>query len=366
MVEIFNMHTMYAYCPDEVAKRNIKYAYSTFTSSVDSEAERIRSELTDFLSKNIFGIGNTESLMLNSGSEANEIALFLAKRRTGRSIVVSSNLAHSSVGYSAKKLDLESKVFAVDATTFQVSENDLLAYLEENGDKVAMLNATYGTTQLGTTEDFILSPRVREVCKSKGIGIHIDAAFGAFYLHQIGEVPPEWQKVFAEADSITVDPFKFVGFPTLGIVILKDPNYRALLDGEVTYFKGITTALGTTRSVMPAACALDIIKELGVGGLRKLSSDSLAKAHHITDELGKDGVEFLSDKRNVVVAIKMPDESALTSKLDALYGLGFYLSSVKIKSDNYDLFAMRIVTTPKPEMTLENIDRFITAFRSLK
>ena len=276
--------------------------------------------------------------------------------------MISSNIAHSSIGYAAKKLGCEHKMFDVSPSTFQISEKDLLAYLEANGDKIVMLNATYGTTQIGTTEDFILSPTIRELCKSKGIWIHIDAAFGAFYLHPIGQVPPKWQEVFSIADSITVDPYKFVGFPTSGVLILKDTGYRTLLDEEVTYFKGITTALGTTRSIMPAATSLEIINDLGVDSLRNLSQKSLDKARRIVTELGKSGAEFISDSRNVVVTVKVPNEASLTERLDSLYQNGFYLSSVKIKSPDYEIYGMRIVTTPKPEMTLENIDRFINAF----
>ena len=281
---VFNMHTMYAYCPEEIAVRNLRFAYSTFTSSTNIGAESIRKELTDFLCTNIFGIDDRDSLVLNSGSEANEIALFLSKLRTNRRIVVTSNLAHSSIAYAAKKLGLDVKtLFTVDPKTYQILASDLTTYLTEHGDEIAMLNVTYGTTQLGTTEDFLLNEEVRRLCRDKGVWLHVDAAFGAFYLHSLGQVPSTWQEAFKAADSITVDPYKFIGLPTSGILILRDSEYKKLLNDEVTYFKGTTTALGTTRSVLPAATSLDIIRTLGSAGLKELSNESLAKARHITD-----------------------------------------------------------------------------------
>ncbi|HEV7449723.1 MAG TPA: aminotransferase class I/II-fold pyridoxal phosphate-dependent enzyme, partial [Candidatus Paceibacterota bacterium] len=300
----------------------------------------------------------------NSGSEANEVAVLLSKQKTGRSIVVASNLAHSSVSYAAKKFGSKIESFDVDQKTFQVSNKDLIEFLKKQGKRVAMLNVVYGTTQLGTSEDFILDKQVQKLCKKQGIWVHIDAAFGALYLNN-GIVPKQWRAAFALADSVTVDAYKMAGLPTSGALFLKHDSYKALLDQEVTYFKGTTTALGTTRSVLSVATSLDLFKKLKAAGLRKLAQEQNRKADYVRRELTKQGKELFVDDGSIIVVIKVSNEKILDQKLRSLKKKGFDLSSVKMQTSRYSLYGLRLTLTTKPETNWATIKKFVIACKTI-
>lgn len=141
----------------------------------------------------------------DSASTSTLAALMAARRATGRTAVVCSEHAHSSVQKAAKLLDLEFRTVAADEE-FRMRP-DLLARELGRGD-VACAVATVGTTSQTAVDPVA---RVAELCEGAGAWLHVDAAYAGS-----AWVCPElrWSQAGVErADSLVVNPHKWLLVP---------------------------------------------------------------------------------------------------------------------------------------------------------
>lgn len=360
-----NMYVMMGYCPERIFRACMPYAESSLTFAHDQSVAKLQEGLVGFVYKEIFGVSSksTSGLVLHSGSEANEIAVLLAKRHTRREVVLSSNITHSSVANACVKLDMQSTVFDVSKSTLQLSADEVIDYLERHGSKVAMVNITFGSTHLGIPESFALDPHFLRVCRKNKIWIHIDAAYGGFILNLRGDYIHPWHEIFAAADSITVDPHKFVGTWGCGLLLLKDRGVRKLLGAEVSYFQGIGSSLGTSRSAFPAATAQAVIVELGRTGLQMLADECYTKAAYIIDALRRNDIPLLLDKlQSPNIPIATSSLSVATKLRNILQRRGFIVAIIRIPGRHYERFGVRIVITPRRAMTWKTIKLFTKVF----
>lgn len=141
----------------------------------------------------------------DTASTSTLAALIAAREATGRTAVLLSEHAHSSVEKSARMLGLEPRPIATDEQ-FRMRA-DLVEQELAKGD-VAVVVATVGTTSMTSVDPVdALAP----LCRSADAWLHVDAAYaGAAW------ICPEhrWSQAGVElADSLVVNPHKWMFVP---------------------------------------------------------------------------------------------------------------------------------------------------------
>ncbi len=141
----------------------------------------------------------------DTASTSTLAALAAARHRSGRSVVLHSEHAHSSVPKAARVLGMEARAFPTDEE-FRMRP-DALADELALGDAAAVV-ATVGTTSVTSVDPVT---EIADLCAKHEAWLHVDAAYaGAAW------VCPEfgWSKDGVErADSVVVNPHKWLFVP---------------------------------------------------------------------------------------------------------------------------------------------------------
>jgi len=356
------MYNMIGYCPSEILKSETRFLFRNLVDASDQKVFAIQSELIAFIAEKVFKLPSkrTEGLVLYSGSEANEAAMLLAKRESGKRVVVTSSIAHASIDRACEKLEMEILKLDVESETFKVSSAALKEVLEKSGDKIAFLNITHGTTKLGTSEDFIFDDELANICRDKKVWVHIDAAYGGFVMNLARNRDRVWQGSRITR-SVTVDPHKFIGVLGCGVLWLTNPADKKFIGPEVAYFQGHTTALGTTRSAYPAAVALAVMNQYGINGLEKLARTCVRNAQWVARKLEGAGLSMIAPIQSGVVPVALSSPRDVDYVRTELLKQGFKVSPINISGSDYQMFGVRIVVTPSPLRKLSNLKLFVKA-----
>jgi|CXWL01.1.fsa_nt_gi glutamate/tyrosine decarboxylase-like PLP-dependent enzyme len=354
-----DMYNMSGFVDAEVIQRQIPMAIRNLVDRGDFTVQEIQRELLQILGSELFGLPeDTEGLILHSGSEANEVALYLAKQTTNKRLVLASNLTHQSITRACEKLGLDILTLNGDPDfLYEIPNAELEKALNQRGNELAAIVATAGTTQLGTSEQFINHPAVERLCREQGTWLHIDAAYGGTISNLISDEQPSDISPWL-ARSITVDAHKFIGVLGCSALLLPRKGDTQLIGPEAPYFPSHASALGTTRSAFEPAVALATMKALGREGLKRLAHISHKRATKVANELEKAGLKMMAPIQSGVVPIELPSEKAVKFMRTSLEQNGFLVSPVHINGADYDKWGIRIVVTPKAEMTDENLSSF--------
>src|SRR3989344_87714 len=156
-----------------------------------------------------------EGLLEPSATLANYRALELARNATGKNKVLCSNLSHISIARAADALRLEPIVLDADPSDYQVRDEEVARAIGLHGKDIAVIVSTCGTTQLGHVEKLAESECVQQL-RSEGAWLHIDAAYGGY----VGTLSKHGKAEIPDADSITIDPYKFVGKPGVALLLV--------------------------------------------------------------------------------------------------------------------------------------------------
>jgi glutamate/tyrosine decarboxylase-like PLP-dependent enzyme len=151
---------------------------------------------------------------VSGGTVGNLAALHAARekyiaehgRPTGRCKIAHAGSAHSSIPAALRVMDVESLAVPLDRDGRLTGKNLEQAVRDEP--HVAAVVATSGTTNAGIIDDLAA---IAEVCKSRGIWMHVDGAYGL-----PGILSPELRNKYdgiSEADSFIVDPHKWLFAP---------------------------------------------------------------------------------------------------------------------------------------------------------
>jgi len=141
----------------------------------------------------------------DTASTSTLAALAAARQDNGRTVVVCSEHAHSSIEKAARLLALDVRKVAADAE-FRLRP-DLLAEALAQGDVTAVV-AAVGTTS-STAVDPV--PAIADLCEAAGAWLHVDAAYAGS-----AWVCPELRWSLAgvdRADSVVVNPHKWLFVP---------------------------------------------------------------------------------------------------------------------------------------------------------
>ncbi len=166
----------------------------------------------------------------SGGTAANLSALVTARhhwrsikeeRKSLRGLMITSTGAHSSVEAMARVMDVELKeVFCEEDMKGSELQKCFDALSAEEQERTFAVIATAGTTNAGIIDDL---QGIADVCKEKGLWLHVDAAYGGGAL-----LSPKTKPLFVgieRSDSITIDPHKWFFSPyDCGAVIYRNPK----------------------------------------------------------------------------------------------------------------------------------------------
>jgi len=172
--------------------------------------------------------GQAGGLLVSGGSVANLTALACAREaRLGSmwadAVVYHSDQAHSSVARAARVLGLPpSRVRAVPVDDrFRIRPDSLERAIE--ADERAGLRPLFVAASAGTTNTGAVDPlgAIAEVCRGRGVWMHVDAAYGGFAV-----LTHRGAKELAGldlADSVALDPHKWLYQPfECGCLLVRD------------------------------------------------------------------------------------------------------------------------------------------------
>lgn len=270
-------------------------AASALNPSLDSwdqapAASAIEALVTRALAAEFYDTPHADALVTTGGTEANQLALLLARERHGpRLTVLHGANAHHSIPRAAWLLGLPPAT-AIPTPTGTLDPADLAQALATTPGPT-LVTATAGTTDAGLIDPL---HRIADLCDRHGADLHIDAAYGG----PLALSPRHRDKVtgLARAASLTIDLHKLGWQPVAaGLLAVPDTTLLAPLAHQADYLNatddteaGLPDLLGrslrTTRrpDILKIATTL---RSLGRDGLTHLIDHTCALAHHLATRL---------------------------------------------------------------------------------
>ncbi|MFB0628932.1 aspartate aminotransferase family protein [Streptomyces sp. AB3(2024)] len=283
------------HCPPLAVAAVADLAASVLNPSLDSwdqapAASAIEAHLTRTLATELYGTPRADALLTTGGTEANQLALLLARERHGPHLTVLHGAnAHHSVPRAAWLLGLP------PARTLPTPNGTLdpatLAEALTHTPGPVLVTATAGTTDAGLIDP--LTP-LADLCDRHGADLHIDAAYGG----TLALSPRHRHRLdgLTRARTLTLDLHKLGWQPVAaGLIAVRDTTDLAPLTHQADYLNatddtdaGLPDLLGrslrTTRR--PDAFKIAVtLRSLGRDGLAHLIDLTCAAAHRLADLL---------------------------------------------------------------------------------
>lgn len=179
--------------------------------------------------------------LTGGGTMANLEALWVARQNHPGKGVAYSSQAHYTHGRMCEVLQMKS--FPVSSSIDGRWDMD---ELEKSSGNIGTIIVTLGTTGLGMVEYL---EELVPFCREEGIRIHIDAAYGGFFmlLKESGLLRREPWDLVSGCDSVVIDPHKHGLQPYgCGSVLFRDPDVGRFYkhDSPYTYFTSGDLHLG--------------------------------------------------------------------------------------------------------------------------
>jgi aromatic-L-amino-acid/L-tryptophan decarboxylase len=171
---------------------------------------------------------NAAGVLVSGGSAANLTAIACAREAivgpmSPRLVAYTSDQTHSSVARAARHLGFRPDQLRVVATDdrFRMRTDDLAGAIDADaaaGRLPFLVIANAGTTSTGAVDDLT---EIAELCRRRGIWLHVDGAYGAFaILTDRGRAAMYGIEL---ADSVTLDPHKWLAMPfEVGCLMVRD------------------------------------------------------------------------------------------------------------------------------------------------
>jgi tyrosine decarboxylase/aspartate 1-decarboxylase len=254
---------------------------------------RLEREAVAMLAK-LLSCPSDAGFIVSGGSEANLLALWSARERTGRRKVVAPATAHASIARAASMLKME----VVEAPVSQEDVVDVEAVERLVDEDVAAVVGVAGSTSLGSVDPIA---ELSEVALRRGAHLHVDAAFGGLvlpFLRELGYPVPDFDFKLPGVSSMTVDPHKMGMAPIpAGGILFRSWSLLEPLAAHLPYLSGGPATLFTATGTRPGASALAVwalFKHLGRRGYRRV----VARCMELTELLAGE-VERLPGARLV-------------------------------------------------------------------
>ncbi|OEJ31532.1 pyridoxal phosphate-dependent decarboxylase family protein [Streptomyces subrutilus] len=283
------------HCPPLAVAVAADLAASALNPSLDSwdqapAASAIEALVTRTLAAEFYDTPHADALVTTGGTEANQIALLLARERHGPHLTVLHGAnAHHSIPRAAWLLGLPPAT-ALPTPTGTLDPADLARALAATPGPV-LVTATAGTTDAGLIDPL---HRIADLCDHHRADLHIDAAYGGL----LALTPRHRHKVagLARAASLTIDLHKLGWQPVpAGLLAVPDTALLAPLAHQADYLNapddtdaGLPDLLGRSLRTTRRPDALKIaatLRSLGRDGLTRLIDHTCALAQQLADRI---------------------------------------------------------------------------------
>ncbi|MEV7524529.1 aminotransferase class V-fold PLP-dependent enzyme [Streptomyces sp. NPDC091371] len=279
------------HCPPLAVATAADLAATALNPSLDSwdqapAASAIEALLTRTLAAEFYDTPHADALVTTGGTEANQLALLLARERHGPHLTVLHGAnAHHSIPRAAWLLGLP------PATSLPTPTGTLdpatLAEALATTPGPTLVTATAGTTDAGLIDPL---PHIADLCDRHGADLHIDAAYGG----PLALSPTHRHKLagLGRAHSLTVDLHKLGWQPVAaGLLVVPDTALLTPLAHQADYLNatddteaGLPDLLGRSLRTTRRPDALKIaatLRALGRDGLVDLIDHTCALAHQL-------------------------------------------------------------------------------------
>ncbi|MCX5378947.1 aminotransferase class V-fold PLP-dependent enzyme [Streptomyces sp. NBC_00091] len=283
------------HCPPLAVAAAADLAVSALNPSLDSwdqapAASAVEALLTRALAAEFYDTPRADALLTTGGTEANQLALLLARERHGpRLAVLHGANAHHSVPRAAWLLGLPPAT-ALPTPTGTLDPATLDAALAHTPGP-ALVTATAGTTDAGLIDPL---DALADVCDRHRAELHVDAAYGG----ALALSPRHRAKLTGlhRARSITLDLHKLGWQPVAaGLLVVPDTTLLAPLAHQADYLNatddteaGLPDLLGRSLRTTRRPDAFKIaatLRSLGRDGLARLIDRTCAAAHRLAELL---------------------------------------------------------------------------------
>ncbi|WP_326591519.1 pyridoxal phosphate-dependent decarboxylase family protein [Streptomyces sp. NBC_01294] len=279
------------HCPPLAVAAAADLAASALNPSLDSwdqapAASAVEALLTRTLAAEFYDTPHADALVTTGGTEANQLALLLARERHGpRLTVLHGANAHHSVPRAAWLLGLPPTT-ALPTPTGTLDPAALAQAL------AATPGPTLVTATAGTTDAGLIDPlhRIADLCDRYGADLHVDAAYGGL----LALSPRHRDKLagLGRAHSLTIDLHKLGWQPVAaGLLAVPDTALLAPLAHQADYLNatddteaGLPDLLGRSLRTTRRPDALKIattLRALGRDGLAALVDRTIDTAHRL-------------------------------------------------------------------------------------
>uniref|UniRef100_A0AAU2JMU7 Aminotransferase class V-fold PLP-dependent enzyme n=1 Tax=Streptomyces sp. NBC_00049 TaxID=2903617 RepID=A0AAU2JMU7_9ACTN len=283
------------HCPPLAVAAAADLAASALNPSLDSwdqapAASAIEALVTRALAAEFYPTPHADALVTTGGTEANQLALLLARERHGPALTVLHGAnAHHSVPRAAWLLGLPPTI-TIPTPTGTLDPARLAETL------AATPGPTLVTATAGTTDAGLIDPltRIADLCDRYGTDLHVDAAYGGL----LALSPRHRDKLagLARARSITVDLHKLGWQPVAaGLLAVPHTDLLAPLAHQADYLNatddteaGLPDLLGRSLRTTRRPDTLKIattLRALGRDGLIRLIDHTCALAQHLAARL---------------------------------------------------------------------------------
>jgi tyrosine decarboxylase/aspartate 1-decarboxylase len=302
----------------------------------------------------LFGAKNITGTFTTGGSEANFIALRIAKKLRPdikKHEVVVPNSAHISFDKAADLLNIKLRKAKLK-DNFELDLEHFKSLINSNTCGVV---GVAGTTSLGLVDPI---KEIGEMIEGKEIFFHVDAAFGGFvlpFLQKLNYQIPSWDFKVKSVDSITADPHKMgLGIIPTGGFFLRKPSILQKTGFEIPYLAGGNFKhfnIAGTRPGAPIIAFWAILKSLGLNGFIKIVKACMMNTQYLVKKISQiKGIRLAVNPVMNVVGIT-------TENNESIYNI-----DEKLRKRNWmlgkfiDLNLIRIVLMP--HVKKEHISRF--------
>ncbi|MFB6713824.1 MULTISPECIES: pyridoxal phosphate-dependent decarboxylase family protein [unclassified Streptomyces] len=294
-------------------------AASALNPSMDSwdqapAASALEADITAALATEIYPHHPTpDALVTTGGTEANQLALLLARERNGPVQTIRAANAHHSITRAAWLLGLPEPV-VIPAPAGVMDLAALHEALTEHH-RPLLVTATAGTTDTGRIDPLA---DIADLCTTHGAELHIDAAYGGPLLFS----PTHRDKVHGldRAHSVTLDLHKLGWQPaSAGILAVPDRTHLDTLHHHAPYLNadddteaGLPDLLGRSLRTTRRPDALKIavtLQALGRTGLADLIDRTITAAHHLADLITRTPTLDLYDRPTISTVLFRPTDA---------------------------------------------------------
>jgi histidine decarboxylase len=250
--------------------------------------------------------GDWWGYVTNGSTEGNLYGLYLGRELLPDGIVYFSQDSHYSVGKNLHFLNMRHIMIRSQANG-EIDYEDLRETLRIRRDAPPIIFANIGTTMKEARDDIVLIRSILDDLAIESRYIHCDAALCGGYAAFL-EPRPAWD--FADgADSIAISGHKFIGSPIPCGIVLARRGHVDRIGHSVAYIGSVDTTISGSRNGFTPLLLWHAIRSLGIEGLRRRITDSLAVAAYAERRFNEIGIAAWRNPQALTVVFPEPPQA---------------------------------------------------------